>query len=125
VAHDSDKVPKRVLLVEDEALVALFTADVLTEAGYDVVGPADRLESAMELAGTETLDAAVLDVNLAGVSVWPAAEVLNGRGIPFILVSGFGPRMDVPESCRGALRLGKPVSDTILIDAVETMLARK
>jgi DNA-binding response OmpR family regulator len=59
-----------------------YTEETLTDAGYDVVGPADRLEAALDLAANEALDGAVLDVNLDGVAVWPLATLLRKRGIP-------------------------------------------
>ncbi len=115
---------KRVLLVEDEALIALYTAETLTDAGYDVVGPADRLESALALAETEQLDAAVLDVNLAGIQVWPVANVLHQRGVPFVLLTGFGSSIEVPATCRAAQRLDKPFNETVLLNALQTIVGR-
>jgi DNA-binding response OmpR family regulator len=116
--------PKRILLVDDEALVALAAEDALVEAGYCVVGPADRLESALRLAETEALDAAVLDVNLAGVFVWPVADALNARGVPFVLLTGFGKALDLPPSCQRAPVLAKPNKPQELVAALEKQLAR-
>lgn len=81
---------KRVLLVEDEALVAMLMEDYLTDLGFDVVGPAMRLEPALQLAQTEEIDFAVLDINLAGKQSFPIAEVLRQRGISFLFASGYG-----------------------------------
>lgn len=78
-----------VLIVEDEMLLALLLEDLLTEAGYRV-RKAARLPAALELAGTESFDAAVLDINLAGTQVFPVADVLRDRGIPFLFASGYG-----------------------------------
>jgi CheY-like chemotaxis protein len=80
----------RVLVVEDEMLVSLLIEDVLTDSECIVVGPYDRVPTALEAARTLALDAAVLDVNLAGTKVYPVAEMLSARGIPFLLVSGYG-----------------------------------
>ena len=112
----------RVLLVEDEALIALDTADALEEAGYDVIGPADRVPSALALLETETPDIAVLDVNLAGILVWPVAEQLLARGIPFLLLSGFGNSIEAPASLRGVPRLAKPFMPRQLLAALRDML---
>lgn len=80
----------RVLVVEDEALIAMTMADVLEEAGCTVVGPMPRLDLAVKAAHEEKIDAALLDVNLAGEAVFPVADVLEGRKIPFIFLTGYG-----------------------------------
>ena len=81
---------KRVLLVEDEALVAMLVEDYLTDLGFDVVGPAMRLEQAVQMALTADIDFAVLDINLAGKQSFPIAEILRQRGIAFLFASGYG-----------------------------------
>jgi len=81
---------KRVLLVEDEALVAMLVEDFLTEMGFEVVGPAMRLEPALQIAEAAEIDFAVLDINLAGKHSFPIAQVLRQRGIPFLFASGYG-----------------------------------
>lgn len=111
----------RVLLVEDEALIALHTQDVLCEAGYEVIGPVDRLDEALSLARSEQFHAAVLDVNLAGELVWPVADILFERGIGFLLLTGFGFRLEIPPSCNGAPRLTKPLTRDDLLAALATM----
>jgi CheY-like chemotaxis protein len=81
----------RVLLVEDESLVAILAEDLLIEAGCEVV-LAMRLNEAIDLAETEKFDIAVLDVNLGGgTTTFPLAGVLNGLGIPFAFATGYGP----------------------------------
>ena len=115
---------KRILLVEDEALVALFTEDVLTEGGYVVIQIADRLESALDFVRSETFDAAVLDVSLAGRQCWPVAGALTDKGIPFVLLTGFGTDLDVPPSCRSAPVVGKPFAGNALLDALAVALRR-
>jgi DNA-binding response OmpR family regulator len=116
--------PKRILLVEDEALIALAAEDALLEAGYIVVGPADRLESALFLAESEDLDAAVLDVNLAGIYVWPVADSLSARGVPFILLTGFGKGLDLPPSCQRVPVLAKPLKPQEVVATLGAQLAR-
>ena len=64
--------------------------EALSESQCAIVGPYSRVAPALEAARTEQLDAAVLDVNLAGARVYPVAEILAGRGIPFLLLSGYG-----------------------------------
>lgn len=112
---------KRILLVEDEALIALDTEEALTEAGCHVLGPADRVDAALAIARSEDMDAAVLDVNLAGDYVWPVAEVLRARRIPFVLLSGFGTMLDAPPACSAAPRLGKPFVHTTLLSTLKSL----
>jgi DNA-binding response OmpR family regulator len=81
---------KRVLIVEDELLVALMLEDFLVEFGCNVVGPCGTVENALQAIRTEALDLAVLDVNLAGERVYPVAEALAERHIPFLFLSGYG-----------------------------------
>ncbi len=110
--------PLRILLVEDEALIALETRDMLENAGYKVVAYTDRLDGALAAAASEVLDGAVLDVNLAGVAVWPVAEVLRQRGVPFIFLTGLFSGSDLPASCAKAPLLSKPVMPSALIDTL-------
>jgi CheY-like chemotaxis protein len=79
-----------VLLVEDEAIIAMLMEDLLEELGCDIVATAGQLDDAVAIAGTGEFDLAFLDVNLRGVPVYPAAEVLRARGIPFAFVTGYG-----------------------------------
>ncbi|MDB5693463.1 MAG: response regulator [Alphaproteobacteria bacterium] len=81
---------KRVLVVEDEAMVAMLIEDMLAELGCEVVGPAMRLEHALQLAETGAIDAAVLDINLGGVRSDPVADILERRGVPTLFVTGYG-----------------------------------
>jgi PAS domain S-box-containing protein len=81
---------KRVLLVEDEMLVALMMKDLLTDLGFSVVGPFGGIAEAVEGAKDVHLDAAVLDINLKGELVYPVAEFLASRGVPFVFITGYG-----------------------------------
>jgi CheY-like chemotaxis protein len=78
------------LVVEDEALVAMALEDMLLHLGCTVVGPALRLEPALKLAATEQLDGAVLDINLGDDRSFPVAEILARRGVPFLFATGYG-----------------------------------
>jgi|SRR4051794_38862315 len=91
MAGGTDLAGMRVLVVEDEMLVSLLIEDALSTSKCVIVGPYDRVPAALEAARTLALDAAILDVNLAGTKVYPVAEMLSGRGIPFLLLSGYGP----------------------------------
>jgi CheY-like chemotaxis protein len=80
----------RVLLVEDEILVAMLLEDMLAELGHTIIGPVARLDKAVEMARSEALDLAILDVNLNGKEAYPVAEALDARGIPLVFATGYG-----------------------------------
>jgi len=80
----------RVLLVEDEILVAMMMKDILTELGFSVIGPFSRLAEAMVAAVHDNIDAGIIDVNLGGEFVYPVADVLAARNIPFVFITGYG-----------------------------------
>ena len=80
----------RVLIVEDEVLLALHLEDLLNELGHEVVALATRIDMAMELARGSDIDFAVLDINVAGTKSFPVADILRQRGIPFAFASGYG-----------------------------------
>jgi two-component sensor histidine kinase/DNA-binding response OmpR family regulator len=79
----------RLLLVEDEALTGMMMSDMLTELGFHVIGPFGRLADAMAAVGREDFQAAVLDVNLDGEMVYPVADAVLARGVPFVFVTGY------------------------------------
>ena len=87
----------RVMVVEDALLLALELEAGLQEAGAIVVGCAASVDEALRLLDMTTVDAAVLDANLNGVSVAPVAEVLQARGVPFVFATGYGDSKIVPE----------------------------
>jgi DNA-binding response OmpR family regulator len=80
----------RILLVEDESLIAELIVDILTTQGYLVAGPIARIADAMRTVDEEEFDAVVLDVDLAGTSSYPVAAVLASRNVPFVFLTGFG-----------------------------------
>jgi DNA-binding response OmpR family regulator len=79
----------RILLVEDEVLVGMMMRDLLTELGFFVAGPLCSLADARAAAAAQRFDAAVLDLNLTGESVYPLAELLTAQGVPFVFVTGY------------------------------------
>ena len=80
----------RNLVVEDEAAISLLLEDMLLDFGCEVVGPAARLTAALDIAHRETLDLAILDVNVAGEPVYPVVEALEARKVPFVFSTGYG-----------------------------------
>ena len=102
-----DLTGRRILVVEDDILIAMLIEEILQDLGCVVVGPVATLDEALRLAGDAALDAAVLDVTIRGGQIYPAAEHLLARGIPFILASGYGD-WALPEAFRDMPRLTKP-----------------
>jgi PAS domain S-box-containing protein len=98
----------RVLLVEDEALVAMMTQEMLTSFGCSVVGPCATVASALVAAKDEAVDLALLDVNLGNEPVYPVADALAARGAPFIFLTGYDSD-HVDSRFRDAVVLQKPV----------------
>jgi PAS domain S-box-containing protein len=97
-----------ILVVEDEALVAMVESDALTELGYAVVGPFSRPSDALAAVRSGDIAAAVLDINLDGVLVYPVADELAARGIPFVFVTGYGTE-SIDERFAGIPVLQKPI----------------
>ena len=81
--------PERVLVVEDEPLIAFDVADHLREAGFEVVGPAASVSAALKLLESQGCDLAVLDVNLGRETAAPIADVLATKSLPFVALSGY------------------------------------
>lgn len=107
----------RVLVVEDEALIAIDIAQRLTEAGFEVVGPAPSVAKALALIAKEGCDVAVLDFNLRSETAEPIAHELRARGTPFILLSGIS-KERLPASIGDAVLLAKPAHSAILVAAL-------
>ncbi len=98
---------RRVLVVEDESMVAMMLEDYLDALGCIVVGSAARLQEALEMARSLELDVAVLDLNLAGEMSYPVAEVLQARGVPVVFATGYGVS-GLSGKFQGAPVLSKP-----------------
>ncbi len=111
---------RRILIVEDEMIVALFIEDLLDELGYKVAGTASRLEDALERAQMDDFDLAILDVHLQGEEVFPLADFLAERGVPFIFATGYGER-GIPERLRIAPTLQKPFRPEELADMIDKL----
>lgn len=110
--------PKRVLLVEDEPLIAMMIEDFLDVLGHQVAGTAEDVAGALPLVAAGGIDAAILDVNLrSGEKSWPVADALAEQGVPYIFATGGGDD-GIPEAHRGAPRLMKPFT----MESVEQVL---
>ena len=98
----------RLLIVEDELLIALELKHIVEQLGGTVVGPAGSVEDALQLVSETTPDAALLDANLRGDRVTPVAQVCRDRSVPFALVTGYG-RLELEEPLlQSAPRVRKP-----------------
>jgi CheY-like chemotaxis protein len=104
---------KRIMVVEDEVIVAMLIEDMLVDLGYDVVALTTHLEEALTYARTMPLDLAVLDINLNGTMSFPVADVLRERGIPFVFATGYGTRV-LQAPYTGTPTLQKPFQLTEL-----------
>lgn len=112
----------RVLVVEDEYLLADLLASELEDAGAIIIGPVGHLADAIALIQREQrIDAAILDVNLGGEMIFPAADMLIERGVPFVLTSGYD-RSALPSRLSGVPVCEKPVGMSRLIKAIGHVL---
>ncbi len=116
-----DNRSRRVLIVEDEPMLAFALEELLSEAGFEIAGVAGRLEKALAMIKSGGFGAAILDTNLVGVSAGPAALALAARGIPFIVLSGYLPDQQ-RSAFSGALRLQKPCPPERLVQALRSIL---
>lgn len=111
-----------VLAVEDESIVAMHLEDLLLDFGCRITGPVGRVDDALKLLEDHAVDAAVLDINLAGERVFPVANRLGEQGIPFIFATGYG-EAGLPEAHRSRPVLQKPYSAAALRKALEQCLS--
>jgi CheY-like chemotaxis protein len=114
-------VPKRVLIVEDEPLIAMDMEGMLSAHGYSVFGQASTLESALNQVEQGGFDAALIDANLDGEPVDPLAAALTASGIPFAFVTGYG-RDTLPSAFAGTPMLKKPFLQEQLLDVVGSLV---
>jgi CheY-like chemotaxis protein len=111
---------KRILVVEDEALLAMTIEDVLADAGATVVGPASAVARALDLAADGPLDAALLDINLGDERSDAVAEMLRNRGVPVVLATGYG-SASVPGDTPV---LAKPYREKQIVEALAAAIAQ-
>jgi DNA-binding response OmpR family regulator len=110
----------RLLVIEDEFFVAAHIDNLLNDEGFEVVGPVGTLDEAKQLARDETLDGALLDVNLDGSRVDDVADILMLRNVPFLFVTAYG-RDNLPPSHREAVVVNKPFFDAVLMREVRLL----
>jgi CheY-like chemotaxis protein len=113
-----------VLLVEDEAMIRMLVADMLTDLGYDVAAEAGDIAQAIKLARSAEFDLAILDVNVNGKIISPVAEAVALRNLPFVFATGYGTE-GLPEQYRDHPALQKPFKIETLQQAIEAALHGK
>lgn len=114
---------KRILVVEDEFLIALDIAGALEQGGLVVIGPLASVRDALHALEHERVEGALLDANLGGEPVGRVADALLARRIPFAFVSGYG-REQLPRHHQGAPLLGKPFTAENLLGVVARFWTR-
>ena len=113
----------RVLIVEDEWLIAQDTASSLRHSGHHIVGPTSSVASALQLIDKDRIDAALLDIQLNGETSLPLAQELQARGIPFAFITGYG-QLDVPPEFRSHEFLQKPASSVEILAALQGLVTK-
>ena len=111
----------RILIVEDEPMLAFVLEETLIDAGFAIAGVVGRMEGALAIIATSACDAAILDTNLAGVSAAPIAQALAFIGVPFLVLTGYAPNQ-LPGAFAGALHVQKPCRPERLIEALRSIL---
>ena len=112
----------RILVVEDEFLVAVVLEDDLRLAGHYVLGPFSNLPAALAAAQRENFDVAILDVNLGGAMVYPLADDLGRHGVPFFFLTGYGSG-DLPQRFAHVPRVTKPYEVAALLAMIRRVSA--
>ena len=121
--HGSDMAKGgRILVVEDEMLLAMSLEDLLVSYGFEVVGPASRIDVAVRLACSEAIDAGILDLNIAGEEVYPVADALAARGIPFLFITGYNAAAIIQKYAKRPM-LQKPFKPEVLRKTPNEMLS--
>ncbi len=120
----NDQRRDRILIVEDEQILALCLEDVLIEAGFEIAGVAAKLEKALALIESDACDAAIIDANLAGINARPVADALAIRHLPFIMLSGSS-QQQMQRQFGGAVFLQKPCRPEVLVETLNTLLLNR
>lgn len=111
--------PLRVLVVEDNFLVAVSVKQQLLALGCEVVGPTPSLEDGLAHARSETLDGAILDINISGGTSIPIADSLRERSCPFVFITGYASPSHLPDDYDEHIMLRKPVDQAQLATTID------
>jgi DNA-binding response OmpR family regulator len=112
---------KRILIVEDEIIVALDLADKITADGAKAVEPVSTVSAALDVIANTELDGVILDVKLRGEMAFPVADVLAGRHIPFVFMTALDAG-DIPSRHANVRCVQKPVSTEVICGALEATI---
>lgn len=112
-----------VLVLEDEWIIADQVTDGLRAEGFEVAGPASRVEQAFAIQATRHIDFAVLDINVYGETSFRFAEFLAQQGVPFLFLSGYS-EAEIPNSLVGGVLYQKPVSIDLLVRGIRAALGK-
>jgi len=118
---NADGQKRRVLVIEDEALVAMLIEDMIHDSGDEMAGSASKLTDAVALAQGTQADVALLDINLGGALAYPVADVLRERGVPIVFTSGYG-SAGLIERFQDCPMLDKPFDQYSLEHAIHTVV---
>jgi DNA-binding response OmpR family regulator len=113
---------KRILIVEDEQMIAEYLAYEMNAEGAEVIGPVASINAALDVIANTGLDAVTLDIKLIGEKAFPVADVLSARNIPFVFLTGYGAN-DVPARHANVSRVEKPVTPAVICRVLEATLA--
>lgn len=117
------KTTPRVLVVEDEYLIRMLLEDMLADLGYDVAAAVGTIAEASQVSAGGQFDVAILDVNVDGKEIYPVADILAKRGVPFVFVSGYG-EGSLIERFRGRPALQKPFQAEQIKTTLAALLAK-
>ena len=119
---DSTTAMPRVLVVEDEYLIRMLLEDMLADLGYAIAEAVGTIAEASRIAAAGAFDVAILDVNVEGEEVYPVADILAQRGLPFVFVTGYG-EGSLPAKYRSRPSLQKPFQTEQLQATLAGLLA--
>jgi DNA-binding response OmpR family regulator len=115
---------KRVLIVEDDPILAMNLADELVAEGATVVGPAANVADALDVIANSELDGAIVDINLGGKAAFPVADALADRYVPFVFATGYLIADYIPARHVNVRRFEKPTAPGVICRALEEALSR-
>lgn len=117
---NQEQLKLKVLVVEDEAIIAMMLEDMLTDLGHEVAATAGRLDRAMKLVAAQPFDLAIVDINLNGEETYPLAAILMDLGVPFIFSTGYSAN-GLKEEWRAMPLLQKPFEVQSLANAISRL----
>ena len=116
---------RRILIAEDEAMIALDLESVLQDLGCEIIGPVANVEDLVEQFETQHPDGALLDINLRGKQVFAVLPRLIEQGLPVIITSGYDDVTLIPQDFRALPRISKPFNQAILRELCVTVFAKR